>query len=101
MSRSSPPPSPTAGKDPDPVDNPGATAAGPGVNSRTSPTRGPSLARRFHLRLAAVMRWTHIYLSMFSMAALLFFSATGITLNHPSWFFGAREHSVQAEGHMK
>jgi hypothetical protein len=47
------------------------------------------------------MRWTHIYLSMFSLAALLFFAVTGITLNHPTWFFGETERSVQAQGHVK
>ncbi|HOG56994.1 MAG TPA: PepSY-associated TM helix domain-containing protein [Bacteroidales bacterium] len=31
------------------------------------------------------IRWIHLYLSMFSFAALLFFALTGITLNHPSW----------------
>ena len=30
------------------------------------------------------MRWLHIYLSMFGLAAVLFFSVTGITLNHPN-----------------
>ncbi len=35
--------------------------------------------------LNAWTRWLHIYLSMFSFAALLFFSVTGITLNHPAW----------------
>ncbi|MDX9948367.1 MAG: PepSY-associated TM helix domain-containing protein [Bacteroidales bacterium] len=30
-------------------------------------------------------RWIHLYLSMFSFAALFFFAFTGITLNHPSW----------------
>jgi len=29
-------------------------------------------------------RWFHLYLSMFSFTALLFFSITGFTLNHPS-----------------
>ena len=60
----------------------------------------PSLGRRLNLRFAAVMRWTHIYLSMFSMAAILFFSVTGITLNHPSWFFGETERSTQAQGQV-
>lgn len=36
-------------------------------------------------------RWLHIYLSMFSFAALLFFAVTGITLNHPEWFNGLHE----------
>ena len=93
MSRSSPPQSPTAGRDlqNDPNENP------PG-DSRNSP---PSLKRRLNLRLAALMRWTHIYLSMFSLAAILFFSVTGITLNHPGWFFGETERSVQAKGQLK
>jgi hypothetical protein len=60
----------------------------------------PSLGRKLNLRLAALMRWTHIYLSMFGLAALLFFSVTGITLNHPDWFYGGAERSVQAQGHV-
>jgi hypothetical protein len=47
------------------------------------------------------MRWVHIYLSMFSMAALLFFAVTGITLNHPAWFFGGTERTVQVQGQVK
>jgi hypothetical protein len=46
------------------------------------------------------MRWTHIYFSMFGLATLLFFSVTGITLNHPDWFFGEADHSVQAHSQM-
>ena len=34
---------------------------------------------------SAWSRWIHLYLSMFSFAALFFFAVTGITLNHPSW----------------
>jgi len=34
---------------------------------------------------ATWIRWLHICLSMFSFAALLFFAATGITLNHTEW----------------
>lgn len=40
-------------------------------------------------RTAIVGRWLHIYLSMVSFAILLFFAATGITLNHQDWFSGA------------
>lgn len=36
-------------------------------------------------------RWIHIYLSMFSFTALLFFAVTGITLNHPSWIDGQQQ----------
>lgn len=31
-------------------------------------------------------RWLHIYLSMFSFVVVLFFSVTGLTLNHLDWF---------------
>ena len=41
------------------------------------------------------MRWLHIYLSMFSLAVVLFFSVTGITLNHPDWFFSGAESTAK------
>lgn len=47
------------------------------------------------------MRWLHIYLSMFGLATVLFFSVTGLTLNHPNWFFGQAERSVQGEGNVE
>ena len=52
--------------------------------------------RRLAIRFAKLVRWLHIYLSMFGLAAVLFFSATGITLNHPDWFFGEAQRSVQS-----
>jgi hypothetical protein len=88
MSRSSPPGSPIAGE-------------GPDDDLSDEPARAsdrPSLRRKLNLRLAAFMRWAHIYLSMFGLASILFFSVTGITLNHPDWFFGGAEHTVQAMG---
>jgi uncharacterized protein len=88
MPRSSPPPAARP-----PQDNETANPTGDG--------KGPAPRRKLSLRLAATMRWVHIYLSMFSLAALLFFSVTGITLNHPDWFYGGAEHSVQEQGHMK
>jgi uncharacterized protein len=48
-------------------------------------------------RLASVSRWLHIYLSMTSFAILLFFAATGLTLNHPDWF-AAQQKTVQSQG---
>ena len=36
--------------------------------------------------LATWSRWLHIYLSMFSFIIVLFFSVTGLTLNHVDWF---------------
>lgn len=35
--------------------------------------------------MAGWSRWLHIYLSLFSFIALLFFAVTGITLNHTDW----------------
>jgi uncharacterized protein len=52
-----------------------------------SPAPVRSVLRR---KLAKTARWLHIYLSMVSFAAILFFSVTGLTLNHPKWF----AHSV-------
>jgi uncharacterized protein len=62
---------------------------------------GRPLRRKPAIRVAALIRWLHIYLSMFGLAAVLFFSVTGITLNHPDWFFGEAERSVDAEGRME
>lgn len=49
-------------------------------------------------RLPAFVRWIHIYLSMIGFFALLFFSITGLTLNHPTWFQDTTEQVVQAQG---
>ena len=57
--------------------------------------------RSFYARSASLMRWLHIYLSMVSFTALLFFAVTGITLNHPTWL-GADKQSVrEASGEIK
>ena len=53
----------------------------------------------FKRNIARWTRWLHIYLSMFSFAALLFFSLTGITLNHTSWIEG-RQITEQIEGQL-
>jgi hypothetical protein len=37
---------------------------------------------------------------MFSCALVFFFSATGITLNHPGWFGGERESVREAKGQI-
>src|SRR3954470_2106471 len=93
MTRSSPPPSNTAPGGPrvedEPADGP------PGGDGRRPPP-----ARRLGLRLASTVRWLHTYLSMFGLAALLFFSLTGITLNHPRLFFDGVATSVDAEGRL-
>lgn len=45
--------------------------------NRSPASRGP-----WRKRVAVAARWLHIYLSMVSFGVVLFFSATGITLNH-------------------
>jgi uncharacterized protein len=67
------------------------------------PSKPPvrSLRRRLNIKFAKLMRWLHIYLSMFSLAVVLFFSVTGITLNHPDWFFSGAENSREAEGDVQ
>jgi uncharacterized protein len=49
--------------------------------------------RPLRLRIASWLRWLHIYLSMFSLLVVLFFSVTGLTLNHPEWLSGASKQS--------
>jgi hypothetical protein len=46
------------------------------------------------------MRWLHIYLSMFSLAVVLFFSVTGLTLNHTAWFYGGAARRVEGTGQV-
>lgn len=65
--------------------------------SRSGLPRRP-LQRRIAIKLAALLRWLHIYTSMLGLAAILFFSVTGLTLNHPDWFFANTSRSTQTEG---
>jgi hypothetical protein len=71
------------------------------ADGATGAVRRRSLRRRLNIRFAAAVRWLHIYLSMFSLAVVLFFSATGLTLNHPDWFYGGVERSTEAEGSVE
>lgn len=88
MSRSNPPPSPIAARE-------GASSPA----GRTSPP--PRSSRRaWSIRFAALTRWLHIYASMLGLAAVLFFSVTGITLNHPDWFAGETSRRIEDEGRM-
>ena len=57
-------------------------------------------SRRWAIRLAALFRWLHIYLSMFGLATVLFFGVTGLTLNHPDWFFANVETRSDVQGQM-
>ena len=42
-------------------------------------------------------RWLHIYLSMVCFGVVMFFSVTGLTLNHPDWF-AKQERTLQKSG---
>jgi hypothetical protein len=50
-------------------------------------------------KLAGISRWLHIYLSMVSFAIVLFFSVTGITLNHADTMQGETKTS-QVKGKL-
>ena len=50
-------------------------------------------------QLARLTRWLHIYGSMLSLALVLFFSVTGVTLNHPDWL-AAHEQRRQLTGQV-
>jgi uncharacterized protein len=58
----------------------------------------PRVRRRrpLRLRVHTVLRWLHVYTSMVSLLVVLFFAATGVTLNHPDWL--ATERTEEASG---
>jgi len=58
----------------------------------------PARRRPLKLRVHSVLRWLHIYTSVVSLAIVLFFGVTGVTLNHPSWL--ATESTRRASGQL-
>lgn len=66
---------------------------------RTKPVI-PSRRRGLYAISAAWFRWIHIYVSMLSFAALIFFAVTGITLNHPTWFGGSEQTESDRQGNL-
>jgi uncharacterized protein len=64
-----------------------------------APGGAPRDARYLHWkrRFAHLARWLHTYLSMLSFALLLFFAATGLTLNHAEWF-DSRQRPAEFHG---
>lgn len=73
----------------------------PGSNLRAVPAKSvvTAAAQRGALYrwLAKWTRWLHIYLSLAALAAILFFSITGLTLNHPDWFFSESTRTMSGE----
>jgi hypothetical protein len=58
------------------------------------------LRRSLNSRVA-LQKWSrlvHAYTSMAALALVLFFGATGITLNHPEWTFGFETSTSQVSG---
>ncbi len=43
-------------------------------------------------------RWVHVYTSMICFVVVFFFSATGLTLNHPEWTFGISPKLTKVTG---
>jgi uncharacterized protein len=68
--------------------------------STASTSRPEPHKRPLKLRIHTALRWLHVYLSMISLLAVLFFSVTGVTLNHPEWTFGNRETQTHMQGSM-
>jgi hypothetical protein len=66
-----------------------------------APVAAPTSHRRvvWRRRVAKLARWLHVYGSMASLALVLFFSITGVTLNHQEWFDG-QIVSAQRHGTM-
>lgn len=75
--------------------NPVATPRRPTPSAGQPRTPGQ---RSLRLRIHGWLRWLHIYISMFSLLAILFFSLTGITLNHPDWAFTNAETKREIKG---
>ncbi len=75
----------------------GASATGPSTAPQSkngSGRSGSALKTRVH-------RWSrliHVYTAMFGLVAILFFAATGLLLNNPSWTLGTSGSVTTAEG---
>lgn len=52
---------------------------------------GTSAKRSLQSRVYKWARWLHVYISTATLLLVLFFSVTGLTLNHPDWLFGTQE----------
>ncbi|GAA4003651.1 PepSY-associated TM helix domain-containing protein [Deinococcus rubellus] len=61
-------------------------------------TRAVRRPRTLKNRSYQVARWLHVYTSMISLLIVLFFSVTGVVLNHPEWTFGSAETRQQVKG---
>lgn len=72
----------------------------PAPSAPTSKKKGAQKSSSPKKGIAKLSRWLHIYLSMVSFAIVLFFSVTGLTLNHPTWFGGDKQVVTKNKGTM-
>jgi hypothetical protein len=68
--------------------------AGSAVIEEHTAERRARRKRPLRLRVHTVLRWLHIYTSMVSLLVVLFFAATGVTLNHPDWLAAERTEEL-------
>jgi uncharacterized protein len=75
-----------------------ATTAG--VADAASPSAGVPTRRKRSLKSVGQrwMRLIHVYTSMICLLTVLFFSVTGLTLNHPTWTLGDSPATQSATG---
>lgn len=66
-----------------------------------NPEQEVKRVRPFRLRFHSWMRWLHTYLSLVTLILVMFFSVTGITLNHPDWGFVTQENKRKFEGTLE
>lgn len=57
-------------------------------------------AGRWPPRLAWLVRWLHLYLSLAAFGTMLLFSVTGLTLNHPEWFASGSATTSDLSGEL-
>jgi hypothetical protein len=74
--------------------NPTSASAPPKKKEGTNKAKTPKK------EVAKLSRWLHIYLSMVSFVIVLFFSVTGLTLNHPSWLGGDKQINLKNNGQL-
>lgn len=48
--------------------------------------------------LFVFVRWLHVYVSLLGFFALVFFAVTGVTLNHPDWFYTGDAETREEQG---
>ena len=59
--------------------------------------------RRSRTKKASIQKWArilHAYSSMLCLLVVLFFSVTGLTLNHPNWTLGGHTNNVKEAGSL-